>query len=146
MGGCCSRGIAGALLAALAAAAPAADGSKPSAGQPSIVGAWEWTRPSNQCTERYDFRSDGTLSVASGERRTESTYRLAWTPEPNGRFRLDLTVTRESGGRNCTGVEADGSGRQREAFVLFSQSRQTMILCNSPAGADCVGPLKRLGP
>jgi hypothetical protein len=146
MDGCCWRGIAGVLLAASAAAVPAADGSKPLAGQPSIVGAWEWTRKSNQCAERFDFRPDGTLQVASGERRTDSTYRLAWAPEPNGRYRLTLVVTRESGGRDCTGVDADRSGRQREMFVLFGQSHQTMIVCESPAGADCLGPLKRVAP
>ena len=111
--------------------------------QPSIVGTWDWTRKSNGCSEQYVFRDDGTVSVASRDERLDSRFRMAWSPEPNGRYRLDMNVVKDHGGRDCADLEQDDTGRAQTLYVLFSQSRETMILCGSVDGRDCLGPLRR---
>jgi DNA transformation protein len=111
--------------------------------QPSLAGTWTWTRKSNACAEEYVFRDDGTLSTSSRDARTESTYLMAWAPETNGRYKLALTVVKDNGARDCSDVAEDRSGRRSVVYLLFGGSRQTMILCNSLDGADCVGPLRR---
>jgi hypothetical protein len=128
------------LPASLLAAVASTDAASQ---QASIVGTWEWTRKVNNCSEQYVFRDSGTLSVKSGDDRTESTYLMTWTPEPNGRYKLTITTVEDSGGQGCmdsTNARVDGG---RIVYVLFGASRETMILCNSPAGADCIGPLKK---
>lgn len=114
--------------------------------QPSLIGTWEWTRKSNACREQYVFRGDGVVSVRSGERHTESTFLMAWAPEPTGRFRLTMTMARAAGGRDCGNAPADAAGGQQVVYILFGQSHETMILCTTPAGADCIGPLRRTAP
>ena len=114
--------------------------------QPSLVGTWEWTRKKNNCVEQYTFRADGTALVKSGDERIESTYRLAWSAEPNGRYKLALSTVQDSGGRGCADTVEDASVRRNLLFVLFGGSRETMIMCHSLDGADCIGPLKRNAP
>ncbi len=111
--------------------------------QPSIVGTWEWTRKSNSCSEQYVYRDDGTLSVKRGEKLTENTYLMSWAPEPTGRYKLTMTTVKDNGGRDCADSTADNAGQRSVVYILFSQSRETMIQCDSPAGADCIGPLRR---
>lgn len=114
--------------------------------QPSVMGSWEWTRKSNACPEQYVFRDDGVVAVTSGERHTESTFVVAWAPEPNGRYRMTMTTVRNTGGRDCSNSPAAAAGTQRVVYALFGQSRETMILCTTAAGADCIGPLRRTAP
>jgi hypothetical protein len=114
--------------------------------QPSIVGTWDWTRKSSGCSEQYVFRDDGSASVASRDERLEGRFRLAWSPEPNGRYRLDMTVAKDHGGRNCLDNDDDSTGRSDTWYVLFSQSRETLLMCGSLEGSDCLGPLRRAAP
>jgi hypothetical protein len=113
--------------------------------QPSIVGTWEWTRSANQCSEQYRFRNDGTLSIRSGERRSEDTYRMAWMPESNGRYVVTMKLMRQEGDKGCMENAPGAVGEERIVYVLFGPSRQTMILCDSLSGTDCIGPLKKSG-
>lgn len=114
--------------------------------QPSLTGTWTWTRKSNGCVEQYDFRADGTLVATRRDARTESEYLMAWAPEPNGRYKLTLTTTRDNAGRDCADVTADRTGQRSVVYLLFGGSQQTMILCTSADGADCIGPLQRSAP
>jgi hypothetical protein len=129
-----------AIVAALVSGAcPGAAGQQ----QPDIVGSWEWTRKKDGCTERHVYRADGTLSIRRGEKLTQNTYRMAWAPEPGGRYRVTVTTVRDEGGRDCDGSAEDLNGRQAVVYVLFGQSRETMIQCGSPDGADCTGLMQR---
>jgi len=130
-------------LAALCAIAVISQGTL-AQHQPSVIGTWEWTRKSDGCSEQYVFRDDGVLLVHSGENRTENTFLMAWAPEPNGRYKLTLTTERDLGGRDCSGSTTDKVGRRAVGYLLFGHSRETMLLCASPEGADCIGPLKRI--
>jgi len=111
--------------------------------QPSIVGTWDWSRKADGCAEEYQFRDNGTVLVFSGAETFESKYRMAWTPESTGRYKLTLTRLKSEGERGCTERQPQAIGAERVFYVLFGGSRQTMILCDSPAEADCIGPLKR---
>ena len=113
--------------------------------QPSIVGTWEWTRKSGNCSERYVFRDDGTLSIRRGEKLTENTYLMSWAPEPGGRYRVIVVTVADDRGRDCEGSTEDTTGRRSVVYVLFGQSRETMIQCGSPTGADCTGLMHRTG-
>lgn len=112
--------------------------------QPDIVGTWEWTSKKSGCSEQYVYRRDGTLSIRRGEERTENTYRMSWAPEPTGRYRVSIATLTDNGGADCAGSTADGTGRQSVVYLLFGQSRETMIQCDSPEGADCTGLMTRV--
>lgn len=111
--------------------------------QPSIVGTWEWTRKKNGCFEQYVFRDNGTVSIKRGEEQTENTYLMSWAAEPGGRYKLTITTVKDNGGRDCDDATEDNAGRRSVVYVLFSQSRESMIHCNSPAGTDCTGLMRR---
>lgn len=112
--------------------------------QPDIVGTWEWTSRKSGCSEQYVYRQDGTLAVRRGEKRIENTYRMSWAPEPNGRYRVSIVTLKDNGGPDCEGSAVDSTGRQSVVYLLFGQSRETMIQCDSPAGADCTGLMTRV--
>lgn len=131
-------GLPGFFLALLAGAVAAQ--------QPTLTGTWTWTRKSNGCSEQYDFRADGTLVATSREARSESQYIMAWAPEPNGRYKLTLVTTKDNGARDCADITGDRTGQRLVVYLLFGGSRQTMILCNSQNGPDCIGPLQRSAP
>ena len=111
--------------------------------QPSIGGTWQWTKKSNNCSEQYVFRDDGTLSIRRGGKLTENTYLMSWAPEPGGRYRVTVVTVADDGGRDCEGSTEDTTGRRSVVYVLFGQSRETMIQCGSPTGADCTGLMHR---
>jgi len=69
---------------------------------PPIVGIWVLKLP-NACTETYNYRSDGVLSVSSGEELAESSYTLDPTPGPKGFYRLVDKVLRTNGKPDCSG-------------------------------------------
>lgn len=112
--------------------------------QPSLAGTWEWARKKDGCVERLAFRDDGTVTIRRGEETTENTYLMAWSPEPNGRYRLTMVTVKDDGGRDCDGATRDDSGRRSVVYILFSQSRESMIFCGSPEGADCTGLMRRI--
>lgn len=111
--------------------------------QPVLPGLWTWTRKSNECLEQYLFRPDGVLVATSRDARSESKYRMAWAPEPNGRYKVTLETTRDNGLRDCAGLSGDRTGQSMDVWLLFGGSGNTMILCNSVGGTDCIGPLER---
>jgi len=112
--------------------------------QPDLAGTWEWTRKKNGCEERFVFREDGTVTIRQGEKSTDNSYLMAWTPEPNGRFRLSITTVKDHGGRDCEDSAEDTTGRRSTSYLLFSQSRESMIMCKSPEGTDCTGLMRRI--
>jgi hypothetical protein len=138
----CIRGLARTTLVSAAIAAASASFAQ----QPSIVGTWQWTRKSNNCSEQHVYRDDGTGSVQSGARQSDRTYRMSWAPEPNGRYKLTTTIVKDGAGPDCAGATEDRVGKARVVYVLFGQSGETMLQCDSPAGPDCIGPLKRVAP
>ena len=129
------RAAAALLIATLSAAAFGQ--------QPSIVGTWQWTSKKSGCSEQYVFRDNGTVSIKRGDEQTENSFLMSWAPEPSGRYKLTITTLSDNGGRGCDGSAEDSTGRRSVVYVLFSQSRESMIHCGSPAGTDCTGLMQR---
>jgi len=127
---------AGTLLGTIASGDAAAQ-------QPALAGTWDWTRKSNGCAEQYVFRDDRTVSIKSGDARLERTYLMAWSSQPNGRYKVTMTTVSDSGGRGCAETVEGNTARSGILYILFGGSGETMLICNSEAGADCIGPLKR---
>ncbi len=131
-------------IAAPATATPNAP-DRPPVGHP-LIGKWQWTRSTNNCTEIYDFRADGTVFVSSGEEKTENVYIVASDPDPNGFYRLTMRVTKDYGGRDCANDEADSTGEESTSFILFSPRRDQYASCYEARLKDCFGPLRRVQP
>jgi hypothetical protein len=112
--------------------------------QPTLAGTWEWARKKDGCVEQYVFRDNGTVTIRQREKSTENTYLMAWAPEPNGRFRLTITTVKDHGGRDCDDSAEDVTGQRSVVYLLFSQSRESMIMCKSPEGTDCTGLMRRI--
>ncbi len=111
--------------------------------QPDLAGTWEWTRKKNGCVEQFDFRANGTVTIRQGGKSTENTYLMGWAPEPTGRYRLTVKTAKDNGGRDCEDSADDTTGRRGTVYLLFSQSREAMIMCQSPEGTDCTGLMRR---
>ena len=123
-------------------ALPPAPAGSPSA--PSLIGTWEWSRPPDRCREVYTFREDGTVRIESGNERSENTYQLSDKPESSGRYQIMLRTTKYLSGLNCDGSSHDTTGEHSLLYVLFGPSNETLAICQSLEGLDCIGPLKRV--
>lgn len=109
-----------------------------------LIGSWTWTREVNNCTEVYTFNANGTPHVSSGEEVSDSTYQLSSTPSEKGFYKLTDKVVRDYGGKDCAEDESDSTGSESSNFVIFHQSGDMYLLCQSEALDICIGPLKRL--
>ena len=109
-----------------------------------IIGKWRWTRPFNSCTELYEFRADGTLSILSGVKRTENTYEITPAPVRAGFFEMRLHVVKDHGGRDCASTDNDDSGKGYTSYILFEPSQTMFMSCSEPRLEVCFGPLRRL--
>lgn len=127
-----------ALLSGLANAQTAVPAAHP------LVGKWEWTRPSNNCTEVYDFRTDGTVPVRSGSEKTENVFTVAANPDQNGFYRQTIKTTKDYGGTDCANDETDSTGQESTIFVVFDPSKTTHLVCREPKVERCFGPLRRV--
>lgn len=140
-----SRAVA--LLACLAATAslvaPPAAAQSRQRGDADLVGSWSWSPPRTDCVETYTYRADGTLSVQSGDERTDAVYRVEAVR--GSRFRkLTMRTTRDNRGKDCAGAAEDDAGRSSTTYYLMSPDKVQMILCNEPKLERCLGPFTRI--
>lgn len=148
-----SRALTGVLLAALFSGLAAAQGLKPSpsivapAATPSVhplVGTWSWTLPGKQCTETWQYRTDGRRLTTSGEEVTQGDYQIPAKPTTTGFYPLTETVTGSNGKRDCSGdLHADGD-ESVIRFIQFSPKQDQFIVCKAASLEACFGPLKRV--
>jgi len=126
----------------------AATGSKPSEAQSakpgSILGKWQWTIEKTQCTETYEYRADGSLSVTSGEEVAEVTYDISPQPDSNGFFLLNGTPGTSNGEQDCTDRPAGVQQPAFSVYVVFHPTEPLMLICESPNVERCLGPLRRV--
>jgi hypothetical protein len=111
--------------------------------KPPIIGSWEWTRKTNNCTEVYSFKANGTAFVVSGEEKTENTYALSEALESSGRYKLTMTTTKDLGGRDCGYSSEDSTGKTSNIYLLFSPDGHMLAMCESELGTACFGPLRK---
>lgn len=109
-----------------------------------IVGAWEWTRKENKCTETYTYRKDGTSLVESGQEKNEDKYEISGKIEGSDRYTMKVTTVKDNGGKDCGGNDKDNTGQTATVFVEFGDGFSEMIVCLDPKSFKCFGPLKKV--
>ena len=115
------------------------------AGSSFVHGKWQWTRRENRCTETYEFRANGSVTIQSGAERTDATYELDVRPDTVGFYKLKMKVLKDHGGRDCADSDTDDTGTENTNYLLFEPGRTMMIICAVPRLERCFGPLKRVG-
>lgn len=110
-----------------------------------LYGKWAWTYSKNNCTEVYDYRSDNTSVVTSGEEVAESHFTIAEKPDLKGFYRMTDRVTKSNGRTGCDG-EPGGTPIDHEVtiYILFHPTRDEMLICQEPSLNSCFGPLRRV--
>lgn len=113
-------------------------------GNSRLIGKWTWTRPTNNCTEVYEYRTDGTLFVTSGAEKSDNTYHLAYEPSLKGFYKIRTTIVKDYGGKDCADSETDDAGATDTNFIKFHPSGNQYILCHEESLDRCFGPLRRI--
>jgi hypothetical protein len=114
---------------------------RPPSGHP-IIGKWQWTRDTNQCTEVYEFKVDGTVPVVSGSERTDNTYEVDEVPDINGFYKLTMTIVKDYGGKDCADDESLSSGGSAN-YIIFDPKKLMYLSCQEPKLERCFGPLRK---
>ncbi len=112
--------------------------------QNPVYGRWTWTFEKNNCTEVYEFRTDNTSVVTSGEEIGESRFTVSDKPGVGGFYQMTDVVTKSNGKVGCDG-ESGGTpvGDVATVYLLFSPAQDQMVMCYEPSLKSCFGPLKR---
>lgn len=126
-----------------AVAGPAERMRNPGEAHP-ILGQWQWTRSENACTEVFDYRIDGTVSVVSGDEHTDNTYTIARLPDAQGFYAMHLQILKDHGGKDCADTLSDDTGKENQAYLLFQPGNGMYLSCKEPNLSACYGPLKRI--
>lgn len=110
-----------------------------------LYGKWSWTYSKNNCTEVYDYRSDNTAVVTSGEEEAESRFTIADKPDSIGFYRMTDVVTKSNGRTGCDG-EPGGTpiGHEVTIYIFFHPKKDEMLICQQPSLDACFGPLRRV--
>ncbi|MFK7965498.1 MAG: hypothetical protein AB8C46_16180 [Burkholderiaceae bacterium] len=132
--------VFGSLGAATGTKPPEAQSAKPH----SIVGKWQWTIEEKQCTETYEYRADGSLSVTSGDEVAEATYDISPQPDSNGFFLLNGTPGTSNGEQDCTDRPAGSKQPAFSVYVVFHPTEPLLLICENPNMDRCLGPMRRV--
>ena len=108
-----------------------------------IVGSWTWTLPGKTCVETWQYRADGTRLGSSGEEVTQADYEITAKPSLLGFYRLDETVSKGNGKRDCSGDLHEASNESGTRFIQFSPKLDQLIVCKAESLQACFGPFKR---
>lgn len=115
------------------------------AASPHLAGSWSWTDP-QQCSETYEYAADGSGKVSSGAEKSEMAYIFDPIPVEDGFYRLEATITRDYGGRDCAGSDSNDTNQRYTVYLKFHPDGNQHIVCMEPALRHCFGPLKRSSP
>lgn len=140
----CASLIATSLFACSGAFAVPADSAQPgvSAASPRLAGSWSWTDP-QQCSETYEYAADGSGRVSSGDERAEMAYIFDPVPLKDGFYRLQATITKDNGERDCAGAASDDTNERYTVYLKFHPDGDQHIVCMEPELKHCFGPLRR---
>ena len=135
-------GLAGAFILLATTAAAQTLKSHPIAKDHPIVGRWTYTVPDGSCTETYQFLSDGTSVVTSGDEIAESVFEIAAKPDADGFYRWSDELVKDNGKKDCAG-EVTPVGKLVTSYILFSPGGDELIICAQQSLDACFGPLER---
>ena len=136
------RVVARALHLGAAAASAQTMKPHPIAKDHPIVGRWTYTVPDGSCTETYNFRTDGTTVVTSGDEIAESVFDIAAKPGRDGFYQWTDKLVKDNGKKDCAG-EVTAVGKVVTNYILFSPAGDQFIICAQESLDACFGPLQR---
>ncbi len=110
-----------------------------------LYGKWSWIYQQNNCTEVYDYRSDNTTLITSGDEQAESSFTISEKPDQNGFYRMTDVTTKSNGLTGCDG-QSGGTpvGDTATIYIIFSPTKDEMVICQEPSLNACMGPLRRI--
>lgn len=111
-----------------------------------IIGKWQWTSAASKCTETYDYRPDGSVSVASGDQELIGTYSVSEGQNTQGYYELRIEVSKVGGARRCPGNPLSSDASPHTAYVIFHRTQPLHLICETPGLDKCLGPLRRIYP
>ena len=110
-----------------------------------LHGKWTWTYQKNNCTEVYEYHSDNTTSVTSGEEIGESRFTVSDSPDSNGFYRMTDQITKSNGKTGCDGAPGGSPvGNKVTIYIIFSPDEEEMAICQTASFSACFGPLRRI--
>ena len=113
----------------------------PNAG--TIVGSWEHIVSRTQCKEIYIYRSDGTLTVLSGNRRFEDRYEITPKADEYGRFKLTGVTQQNTDGIDCAGRSKSYVGEPYTVYIQF-ENHDKHDVYRRPTDTKKVWSLRRI--
>lgn len=132
------------IICSMATPAIANIGDSPKKQHP-LYGKWTWTYQKNNCTEVYDFRSDNTKYVTSGEEVAESSFTISDSPDSNGFYQMTDEVTKSNGKTGCDGAPGGTPvGDTVTIYIFFHPIKNEMAICYDASFKGCFGPLRRV--
>ncbi|TSA00089.1 MAG: hypothetical protein D4R84_01005 [Rhodocyclaceae bacterium] len=111
-----------------------------------IVGKWQWTRSTNNCTEVYDYRPDGTIFAISGAEETSSRYKIAGQPDADGFYELTAELVKSNGAQDCSDSPPNTDTDPYTIYINIHKTQPTYMVCPTPGWDRCVGPFRRVRP
>ena len=111
-----------------------------------IVGKWQWTRSANNCTEVYDYRSDGTIFAISGAEESSSTYMISEQPDANGFYELTAELVKSNGSQDCSDGPPNTDTAPYTIYIRVHKTQPVYMVCPTPSQDRCVGPFRRVRP
>jgi hypothetical protein len=130
------------LFVVLGAQCASAAPTQAPSGSP-ILGIWKLSLPDIGCSEVYRFRADGTSLVTSADEVSESEFLIPARPSDKGFYRLEDTVVKDNGKKDCAG-EVMKVGTRAINYLRFHPSGVLFPLCADESMSSCIGPFERV--
>jgi hypothetical protein len=108
-----------------------------------LLGVWKLDLPDLGCSEVYHFRADGTSLVTSAQEVSESEFKVTPKPSANDFYRLEDTIVKDNGKKDCTG-EVTPIGTHAVNFIRFHPSGVLFLMCADETMRACIGPFERV--
>ena len=109
-----------------------------------LIGIWSWQPEGKDCKEVYEWRSNHTGHVVSGEEVTETKFQVSMQPDENGFYVFIDTVVKDNKGRDCAGSKKDDTGSKTTLYIQIHPSGNLIRICSKPEESSCFGPLMRV--
>jgi hypothetical protein len=105
-----------------------------------LIGTWKFTLPDGSCSEVYQFTSEGTTFVTSGEEQSRSDVEVSDQLTPQGFYKWVDKVTWTNGKKDCGG-NIMPVGDTATSFILLHPSGTKLLMCGKEDMNECLGPV-----